>query len=180
MIIWKRKIKYSWFWSADVHVSNASATIPGLILINAEWASNIVLNQDNSMDIEKMEDFTWFSGDMHGSPAFFFILLDVVAELRIHQRLFAAHAALLTVFYPEKLFVYAVLLSVMSKSSGHERLISAAFFKTLATVFLDTPQLCAMFLSLNPKLFKRRISRYLVIIYDLLYLYSHQRCVFTV
>ena len=29
-------------------------------------------------------------------------------------------------------------LSVMSKSSGHERLISAAFFKTLATVFLDT------------------------------------------
>ena len=84
MIIWKRKIKYSWFWSADVHVPNASATIPGLILINAEWASNIVLNQDNSMDIEKMEDFTWFSGDMHGSPAFFFILLDVVAELRIH------------------------------------------------------------------------------------------------
>ena len=68
----------------------------------------------------------------------------------------------------------------MSKSSGHERLISAAFFKTLATVFLDTPQLCAMFLSLNPKLFKRRISRYLVITYDLLYLYSHQGCVFTV
>ena len=31
------------------------------------------------------------------------------------------------------------VLSVMSKSSGHERLISAAFFKTLATVFLDTP-----------------------------------------
>ena len=58
-------------------------------------------------------------------------------------------------------------LSVMSKSSGHESLISAAFFKTLATVFLDTPQLCAMFLSLNPKLFKRRISRYLVITYDL-------------
>ena len=27
----------------------------------------------------------------------------------------------------------------MSKSSGHESLISAAFFKTLATVFLDTP-----------------------------------------
>ncbi len=71
-------------------------------------------------------------------------------------------------------------LSVMSKSSGHESLISAAFFKTLATVFLDTPQLCAMFLSLNPKLFKRRISRYLVITYDLLYLYSHQGCVFTV
>ena len=55
-------------------------------------------------------------------------------------------------------------LSVMSKSSGHEIFISAAFFKTLATVFLDTPQLCAMFRSLNPKLCKRRISRYLVII----------------
>ena len=52
----------------------------------------------------------------------------------------------------------------MSKSSGHEIFISAAFFKTLATVFLDTPQLCAMFRSLNPKLCKRRISRYLVII----------------
>ena len=55
-------------------------------------------------------------------------------------------------------------LSVMSKSSGHEIFISAAFFKTLATVFLDAPQLCAMFRSLNPKLCKRRISRYLVII----------------
>lgn len=53
---WKGKIKYSWFLSADVHVPNASATIPGLILINAEWASKIVLNQDNSMDIEKKDD----------------------------------------------------------------------------------------------------------------------------
>ena len=35
-------------------------------------------------------------------------------------------------------------LSVMSKSSGHESLISAAFFKTLATVFLDTPQLLSL------------------------------------
>ena len=56
------------------------------------------------------------------------------------------------------------VLSVMSKSSGHEIFVSAAFFKTLATVFLDTPQLCAMFRSLNPKLCKRRIPRYLVII----------------
>lgn len=44
---WKGKIRYAWFWSAGVHVPNASATIPGLILINAEWASRIVLNQDN-------------------------------------------------------------------------------------------------------------------------------------
>ena len=39
---WKGKIRYSWFWSAGVHVPNASATIPGLILVNAEWASRIV------------------------------------------------------------------------------------------------------------------------------------------
>ena len=44
---WKGKISYSWFWSAGVHVPNASAAIPGLILINAEWASRIVLNRDN-------------------------------------------------------------------------------------------------------------------------------------
>lgn len=44
---WKGKIRYSWFWSAGVHVPNASATIPGLILINAEWAARIILNQDN-------------------------------------------------------------------------------------------------------------------------------------
>lgn len=44
---WKGKLKYAWFWSAGVHVPNASATIPGLILINAEWASRIVLDQDN-------------------------------------------------------------------------------------------------------------------------------------
>lgn len=50
------------------------------------------------------------------------------------------------------------------QNPGHERFISVAFFKTLATVFLDTLLLCAMFRSLNPKLCKRRISRYLVII----------------
>ncbi len=44
---WSGKIRYAWFWSAGVHVPNASATIPGLILINAGWASRIVLNQDN-------------------------------------------------------------------------------------------------------------------------------------
>lgn len=45
---WKGEIRYSWLWSAGVHVPNASATISGLILINAEWVSKIVLNQDNS------------------------------------------------------------------------------------------------------------------------------------
>lgn len=44
---WKGQIRYFWFLSAGIHVPNASATIPGLILISAEWASRIVLNQDN-------------------------------------------------------------------------------------------------------------------------------------
>lgn len=44
---WQGKIRYFWLWSVGVHVPNASATIPGLILINAEWASRIVLDQDN-------------------------------------------------------------------------------------------------------------------------------------
>ncbi len=52
----------------------------------------------------------------------------------------------------------------MSKSNGQERFIPAAFLVTLATVFRDTPQLCAMFRLLNPRLFKRRISRYWVIV----------------
>lgn len=44
---WNGNIRYAWFWSAGVHVPNASATIPGIILINAEWATKIVLDQDN-------------------------------------------------------------------------------------------------------------------------------------
>ena len=35
---WSGKIRYAWFWSAGTHVPNASATIPGVILVNAEWA----------------------------------------------------------------------------------------------------------------------------------------------
>lgn len=42
---------------------------------------------------------------MHGSPALFFILLNVVAELGIHQRFFAVYPALLAVFNPQQLFV---------------------------------------------------------------------------
>lgn len=42
---------------------------------------------------------------MHGSPALFFILLNVVAELGIHQRFFAVYPALIAVFNPQQLFV---------------------------------------------------------------------------
>ncbi len=41
-------IKYNWFWSAGGNVPNASATIPGIILLNAEWAYRVVIDSDNS------------------------------------------------------------------------------------------------------------------------------------
>lgn len=44
---WPGKIRYAWFWSAGTHVPNASATIPGIILVNAEWAVKIILENDN-------------------------------------------------------------------------------------------------------------------------------------
>lgn len=52
----------------------------------------------------------------------------------------------------------------MSKSNVQEKFISAALLVILAVVFRDIPQLCAMFRSLNPRLFKRRISRYWIIV----------------
>jgi len=52
---------------------------------------------------------------------------------------------------------------------------SLSFLLNLATVLCKTPQLCAMFRSLNPKFFMRWISQYLVIRCDLLYLKLHPR-----
>lgn len=54
--------------------------------------------------------------------------------------------------------------SAMKTAHGLVTCISDTFLVTLATVFRDTSQLCAMFRSLNPRLFKRRISRYWVIV----------------
>ena len=71
-------------------------------------------------------------------------------------------------------------LSVMSKSNGQERFISDAFLVTLATVFRDTPQLCAMFRSLNPRLFKRRISRYWVIVVTSFICIHTKVCVYSI
>lgn len=48
-------------------------------------------------------------------------------------------------------------------SSGHWIFNSAARLHTRETVFLETPQLVAISRSLIPRLFSRRISRYLVI-----------------
>ena len=55
-------------------------------------------------------------------------------------------------------------LSVILWFTCQERFISAARLTTLATVLRDTSQLCVMFCSLNFRLFRRRISRYLVVI----------------
>lgn len=71
-------------------------------------------------------------------------------------------------------------LSVMSKSNGQERFISDAFLVTLATVFRGTPQLCAMFRSLNPRLFKRRISRYWVIVVTSFICIRTKVCVYSI
>ena len=38
---------FSWLWDGGGKVPNASATIPGIIFINAEWAARIVLFPDN-------------------------------------------------------------------------------------------------------------------------------------
>lgn len=41
------KMVYSWLWDSGGRVPNASSTIPGLILVNAEWAAMIALYQEN-------------------------------------------------------------------------------------------------------------------------------------
>ena len=50
--------------------------------------------------ISNLNLFTKFTIDMHGSTSFLLILLDVIAELRIHERLIAVSAAVLHVFRP--------------------------------------------------------------------------------
>ena len=51
---------------------------------------------------------TGLSCNMHCRSAFLFILLDVIAELRIHKSFLSKLATLFTVFNPQKLFVDAV------------------------------------------------------------------------
>lgn len=45
---------------------------------------------------------------MHGRPAFLFLLLDVVAELRVHERIAVAEPAALAVFGPQQFLRHAV------------------------------------------------------------------------
>lgn len=66
-----KKVKYGWLWSAGVHVPNASATIPGLILINAEWAYRIVIDNDNC-DMRNAFNMTIYHELTHQENDFFF------------------------------------------------------------------------------------------------------------
>lgn len=43
-----KKIIFSWLWDCGGRVPNASATIPGIIFVNAEWAARIVLFPEDS------------------------------------------------------------------------------------------------------------------------------------
>jgi len=51
-------------------------------------------------------------GDVHGSPPALLVLLDVIAELGVHQGLTAALAAGLQILRPQQLFVDAVPLEL--------------------------------------------------------------------
>ena len=53
-------------------------------------------------------DFRGAARDMHSRPALLFLLLDVVAELRVHQRLGILEPAFFKIFRPEELLVHAV------------------------------------------------------------------------
>ena len=54
---------------------------------------------------------------MHGSTSFLLILLDVVAELRIHERLIAVGTAVLHVFSPQELFTDSVAEQLLTDVS---------------------------------------------------------------
>lgn len=55
-----------------------------------------------------MNLLTGLAIDVHGSTSFLLILLDVIAELRIHERLIAVGTAALHVFSPQELFTDSV------------------------------------------------------------------------
>ena len=67
-------------------------------------------------------------------------------------------------------------MSVKSLFSGQAIPTSAALSKTFLTVFRDAPQIRAMLRSLNLRLFSLRISRYLVILEDLLVISHDLSC----
>ena len=51
---------------------------------------------------------TGFSADVHACMPFLLVLLDVVAELGVHERFLPGHAALFQIFRPKQFLIDAV------------------------------------------------------------------------
>lgn len=66
------KVIYSWIWDCGCTVPNASATIPGVILVNAEWAALIALYPDRE-DIHDAFRLTMGHEMTHHEKDYFFI-----------------------------------------------------------------------------------------------------------
>ena len=43
------RLVFSWIWAIGCKLPNASATIPGLILVNPEWAYQLVMHHDDEL-----------------------------------------------------------------------------------------------------------------------------------
>lgn len=50
----------------------------------------------------------WACAYMHGGATFLLILLDIIAELRVHERIFTGKTTFLQIFSPKQLLVCAV------------------------------------------------------------------------
>ena len=79
------------------------------------------------VDFHLLSRFSW---DMHGGTAFLLILLDVIAELRVHERLLIIHTAHLAVLCPKKLFGYTVAKQFLTnvRKVWHRTVSSVAGF----------------------------------------------------
>lgn len=65
-------IVFSWLWDGGGKVPNASATIPGIIFINAEWAARIVLFPDDE-DMHSAFQLTMGHEFTHQENDYFFL-----------------------------------------------------------------------------------------------------------
>ena len=52
--------------------------------------------------------FTWLPRDVHRCSTLLLILLDIITELRIHQRIIAVKTAVLKILSPQELLVHTV------------------------------------------------------------------------
>ena len=49
------RLVYAWFWDAGDAMPNASATIPGFILINSVWAYLLIAENDNEVVMDAFD-----------------------------------------------------------------------------------------------------------------------------